>query len=564
MENYLPVLILLKEMKEFFYDPSVNSNSNVTAEKILSWYFKFKMDSVINLELVEQYIEAGKIIFLLDGLDEVLPEHRDVIVNAFANLRIKQNDNRVVFTSRPHGIQGAAINRLSENHVKLLTLNMDQVKEFIGKWFMYLYSGSLGSGKKSADGMIGEITDHPAVEKLIDNPLMLTAICILYYDDKELPGQRAELYKKFIDNLLYRRFDDPEIVHEYLKTLAFRMHAQTIRTADRDLAVGILKEVSKKNMEEDEHEYDKRMQNTFDDIELKCGLLKFENGEYNFWHLTFQEFLTADYIVDNSSNYIEAVELYWNDDWYKEVIELYIGYLSIDNRKWANDIVDTALNTDDTVPYKRWRLASRSLLDIHKDRRYDHVTERAKARMLEAINKLQEEPKILADAGEILGWLGDPRDMMEFIKVEGGEYELKDIGKVTVKPFEICRYPVTNNWFEKFIKEGGYENKDFWSDEGKKWLKRSSAKQPRLWDDRKWRCPNSLVVGVCWYEAYAYTSWLTQFWSDGYTYRLLSEKEWQAAAAGKNGREYPWGDEWAENKCNKYKTGIDKTTPAGI
>ena len=71
--------------------------------------------------------------------------------------------------------------------------------------------------------MIGEIKAHPTIEKLIDNPLMLTAVCILYHDEKELPGQRAELYKKFIDNMLYRRFDEPERVHQFLKHLAFEI-----------------------------------------------------------------------------------------------------------------------------------------------------------------------------------------------------------------------------------------------------------------------------------------------------------------------------------------------------
>ena len=32
----------------------------------------------------------------------------------------------------------------------------------------------------------------------IDKPLMLAAICILYHDGRELPGQRAELYKNYM------------------------------------------------------------------------------------------------------------------------------------------------------------------------------------------------------------------------------------------------------------------------------------------------------------------------------------------------------------------------------
>jgi predicted NACHT family NTPase len=89
-----------------------------------------------------------------------------------------------------------------------LELNSGQIEEFIKKWFKYVYSAGAGIGAKNADAMIGEIREHEAIEKLIVNPFMLTAVCILYHDRKELPSQRAELYKKFIDGLLYKRFKE--------------------------------------------------------------------------------------------------------------------------------------------------------------------------------------------------------------------------------------------------------------------------------------------------------------------------------------------------------------------
>ncbi len=92
--------------------------------------------------------------------------------------------------------------------------------------------------------------------------------------------------------------------------------------------------------------------------------------------------------------------------------------------------------------------------------------------------------KALADAGETLGWLGDGRDLKEFIKVKGGEYPLGK-GPVTIKPFEMGKYPVTNKWFEEFINDSGYSNAEYWSEEGKKELAKSNSKQPGFWDERK-------------------------------------------------------------------------------
>ena len=317
-------------------------------------------------------------------------------------------------------------------------MDKTQIDEFITRWFRYVYDEESKIGEKTANDLISDIKSHENIDRLTDNPLLLSAICILYQDGKELPGQRAELYKKFVTNLLYRRFPDPENVRYFLMALALAMHSKHVRGIDRKEAVTILRTVYLQREEESVILYNQRLDTIFDSIELDSGLLKIERGEYNFRHLTFQEFFAATCLVDKETDYSQAIELFWDDEWHREVIgELYVGYLSIENRQWANKIVKEILAQKNKKPFYRWRLASTALLDIHLNTRDPEVVDLARTRLL-SIFESQVDPKSRAEAGEILGRLGDPRNLEEFIEVEGGEYNLST-GKIKIKPFEMSR-----------------------------------------------------------------------------------------------------------------------------
>jgi formylglycine-generating enzyme required for sulfatase activity len=124
------------------------------------------------------------------------------------------------------------------------------------------------------------------------------------------------------------------------------------------------------------------------------------------------------------------------------------------------------------------------------------------------------------------------------------------------------KYPVTNREFKEFIRDGGYNNKDFWTPEGWKWRKDKEIFEPGYWHDRKWNDPNFPVVGVSWYEAAAYAGWLSE--KTGKNYALPSEARWEKAARGPKGLIYPWGNEFDKNLCNYYECGLYRTSPVGI
>jgi 5-histidylcysteine sulfoxide synthase/putative 4-mercaptohistidine N1-methyltranferase len=50
-----------------------------------------------------------------------------------------------------------------------------------------------------------------------------------------------------------------------------------------------------------------------------------------------------------------------------------------------------------------------------------------------------------------------------------------------VNDFSVSKYLVSNGEFMEFVQDGGYENEEFWDDEGRKFLAISGAKHPTFW-----------------------------------------------------------------------------------
>ncbi len=97
--------------------------------------------------------------------------------------------------------------------------------------------------------------------------------------------------------------------------------------------------------------------------------------------------------------------------------------------------------------------------------------------------------------------------------------------EMTVKPFYMDRYPVTNAEFKRFLDATGYlpkDNGNFLKD----W---KSDTYPAGWG-------NKPVTWVSIEDAREYAHWTGK--------RLPHEWEWQLAAQGNDGRIYPWGSEW--------------------
>jgi 5-histidylcysteine sulfoxide synthase len=108
---------------------------------------------------------------------------------------------------------------------------------------------------------------------------------------------------------------------------------------------------------------------------------------------------------------------------------------------------------------------------------------------------------------------------------------------VEVKSFVASQYLITNSDFLSFVKDGGYEHQDYWSEESWQWKAQANTQHPKFWlphnGSYKYRAmfdeielPFDWPVEVNHYEAMAYCRW------HGQDTRLMSEAEYHLATYG--------------------------------
>lgn len=156
--------------------------------------------------------------------------------------------------------------------------------------------------------------------------------------------------------------------------------------------------------------------------------------------------------------------------------------------------------------------------------------------------------------------------------------------KVTISyDFYIGKYEITNEQYAAFVDAAGYAVKKYWlidpeyneeAEAGWNWKEGLGRDCPgytiygtdetikwNLNDDPYWiNYPKSNqattpVVGISWYEAYAYCKWLSAVTGD--TFRLPTSAEWEYAARGPESYRFPWGNEYLSNEemCGEPGSG---------
>lgn len=131
--------------------------------------------------------------------------------------------------------------------------------------------------------------------------------------------------------------------------------------------------------------------------------------------------------------------------------------------------------------------------------------------------------------------------------------------------FEITRSPITNSQYGAFVSKTGYPAPDVdagtWT--AYRLVHPYSRTRRHAWTMEVWpkgRADHPVVL-VSQDDARAFAAWLSK--ETGDVWRLPKEKEWEKAARGAEGRQFPWGDDFNAGNLNSHDAGPFDTARVG-
>jgi formylglycine-generating enzyme required for sulfatase activity len=130
----------------------------------------------------------------------------------------------------------------------------------------------------------------------------------------------------------------------------------------------------------------------------------------------------------------------------------------------------------------------------------------------------------------------------------------KPMHVVHLDEFWIDKYEVTNEQFARFLNEKGNQEED-----GGTWVNVEDEDSNIIYENGQYSPRSGYedhpVTYVSWYGAQSYCQWAGK--------RLPTEAEWEKAARGTDGKIWPWGNDWDEDKVNCKDAGPGHTMAVG-
>ena len=553
------------------------------------------------VEAFTSSIQSGRCIMAFDGLDEVPVDERPLIRNVIvAWHELAASPYQSLVTCRVRSYAGDAVLTGTPSFT-LANLKLEHMHTFAEAWYNALAESGAYSADRSSERSQDLIhaLKSSTIGDVGRNPMLLTTLAIVHEQDNRLPHERVRLYERAIEILLTRWegeqarleslagdeltafLQDKSRIKPVLRQLAYQAHdaglseegASKVADIEWTDAMKVLKGAlgNDLNLARDFLTY----------IDKRAGLLIGQGdasdvtARFRFVHRTFQEYLAGCYhlrlrdpeLVSTLQQLADKGE-YWTQAVQLAAEELY--HIREDENRLldvASMLCPESVHTTAEARQVLWSglcaeivgpdgIVANTGVYGKNGRGGERFIQRLQQQLVTCLGS-SLSPSERAECGRLLGVLGDPRkelttiEHMAFCFVPAGPFQMgsheddelsyddeKPMQKVDIPyPYWIGRFPVTQAQFSEFTEAGGYDTKKHWTVEG--WKKKGEDR----WDKSRefheqYMLGNHPVVGVSWYEAYAYTQWLTEVLQEknmlpsGWEVALPNEREWEKAARG--------------------------------
>jgi energy-coupling factor transporter ATP-binding protein EcfA2 len=263
----------------------------------------------------EEQLKAGRVILLLDGLDEVSQRKLDEALEWLQSLETLAPATVLVVSTRPdtlpkEGVE-ARLRRLNLQQMIVQDMDDEAIETFMGRWHDALaHERSLLSAPEKEKlahlphALQKSLQHQPAIRQLMRNPLLCAMVCALNQAREGNLAQgrgrldRIELYRDCLVALLERRESDRGVdssdfgVHLTLREKERRLATLAYWMMDNGVSAAGPEEAAQQLGGGEEGAAFRRW------LTARSGLLQEVNDQaVEFVHRTFQEYLAAQDIV---------------------------------------------------------------------------------------------------------------------------------------------------------------------------------------------------------------------------------------------------------------------------
>ncbi|MDJ0731738.1 MAG: NACHT domain-containing protein [Crocosphaera sp.] len=326
IKGYIPVLLELRELK----DKQVDLVEKIGLEFKNCGLEKYQ-------DCTQELLAKGKLLILLDGLDEVPTECLAEISTKIKNLVDSYSNNRFVASCRIAAFRHFhSFQRFTQ--VVIADFDDQQVKTFIDNWFASHFQPEWG--QQCWDKLSSE--SHQATKELTRTPLLLTLICLLFRKTGQFPANKYTVYERTLKVLLDEWDASKEITRQriYQQLDTRRKELMLAQIAYHNFVDNVLffpgREIAKQiervleKMLPKDTVIDGRV--VLREVELQHGILVERQADiYSFSHLTLQEYLTMVHIFDEDLLDQKLVDKYLCDSRWREVFLSWVGFKKADS-----------------------------------------------------------------------------------------------------------------------------------------------------------------------------------------------------------------------------------------